>query len=280
MSQPIRIGHSPDPDDAFMFCATAHEKIDLEGLTLEHVLEDIETLNTWSFDGKLEVTAVSLHTYAHVADRYVLTAAGSSLGHGYGPRFVAKPGVTKEQAFAGTVAIPGVWTSAFLAAQLYAGSFDYIEVPFDQIIETVRSGKATCGLVIHEGQLTYADEGLILLEDLGAWWAREQDGLPLPLGVNVIRRDLGPERIKQLARIVENSIQWGIENRQEALNYALQWGRGIDQEVCDKFVTMYVNKTTLDFGEEGREAVRRFLDAAYQAQLIPHQVKAEFIKGN
>ncbi|MCA9793496.1 MAG: ABC transporter substrate-binding protein [Candidatus Eremiobacteraeota bacterium] len=272
----IRVGHSPDPDDAFMFCATAHRRIDMGDYQFEHVMEDIQTLNEWAFEKKLEVTAVSLHAYAHLADDYALLAAGASLGQGYGPIFVTRPGVDAEEAFAGPVAVPGELTTAFLVARLYAGDFPYKVVPFDQILETVRSGQASAGLVIHEGQLTYADEGLELLVDLGKWW-QEQTQLPLPLGVTIVQRSLGPERIAQVADILDRSIRYGLEHRDEALDYALQWGRGLDKDTCDRFVEMYVNDTTLDFGQAGRAAVRELFSRGHAAGIIPKSVEVDFV---
>lgn len=278
MPQLIRVGHSPDPDDAFMFCAIAKNAIDLEGLEFEHVLQDIQTLNEWAFEKKLEVTAVSLHAYAHLARDYALLAAGASLGHGYGPMFVVRPGTDAEEAFSGPVAIPGKLTTAYLTAQLYAGQFPFIVVPFDEILEVVKSGEASAGLVIHEGQLTYKQEGLDLLVDLGAWWAEETGGLPLPLGVNVVRRDLGDDMVGKLAGILDRSIRWGLDNRAEAVEYAMQFGRGLDRELCDKFVGMYVNETTLDFGNNGRQAVRELLSRAHAAGILPEAVEVEFVR--
>ncbi|MBI3927364.1 MAG: ABC transporter substrate-binding protein [Armatimonadetes bacterium] len=261
-----------------MFCAIARRRIDLEGLEFEHVLQDIQTLNEWAFEGRLEVTAVSLHAYAHLADRYALLASGASLGHGYGPILVVRPGTTREEALAGPVAIPGKLTTAYLAAQLHAGRFPIVEVPFDQILEVVRAGGASAGLVIHEGQLTYRSEGLELLEDLGKWWEQETGGLPLPLGVNVVRRDLGEDTIQRLARILERSIRYGLANHDEAVEYAMQFGRGLDRALCDRFVAMYVNETTLDFGERGRAGVRELLGRAHRAGWIPQAVEVEFVK--
>lgn len=278
MSRLIRVGHSPDPDDAFMFCAIAHRRIDTEGLEFEHTLKDIQTLNEWAFEKRLEVTAVSLHAYALLHKEYALMASGASLGHGYGPMFVVRPGTSKQEALAGPVAIPGKLTTAYLTAQLYAGDFPCIEVPFDEILEVVKSGKASAGLVIHEGQLTYAKEGLELLVDLGQWWADETGGLPLPLGVNVVRRDLGQAMVARLAGILERSIHYALEHRDEALDYALQYGRGLDRDLCDRFVGMYVNDTTLDFGNQGRKAVRELLGRAYRAGILPEEVEMEFVK--
>ncbi len=262
-----------------MFYATAHQAIDLEGLEFEHIMEDISKLNEWGFEKRLEVTALSLHAYTHLSQHYALLASGASLGQGYGPKFVVRPGTPREQALAGPVAIPGELTTAFLTAQLYAGTFPYKVVPFETIIEVVRNGQASAGLVIHEGQLTYEREGLELLVDLGQWWSEQTDGLPLPLGVNCIRRDLGAELIGKVARVLERSIRYGLDHWDDALAYALKWGRDIDRETCDRFVTMYVNDTTLDFGEPGRAGVRELLKRAQAADLIDGQVETDFIQG-
>lgn len=259
-----------------MFCATARGHVDTEGLTFEHVMEDIQTLNEWAFEKKLEVTAVSAHAYAHLAEHYALLASGSSLGQGYGPMFVVRPGVDAEEAFSGVVAIPGELTSAFLAARLYAGDFEYKCYPFDQILDVVKSKEVSAGLVIHEGQLTYEREGLELLVDLGAWFT-EETGLPLPLGVMVVRRDLGEDTIAKLARVLERSIKYALENRDEALEYAMQWGRGLDKDTCDRFVEMYVNDTTLDFGSQGQQAVRELLKRGIEAGVIDKEVALDFV---
>ena len=274
----IRVGHSPDPDDAFMFYALAVDALDTGNLRFSHVLQDIETLNQWAFEGRLEVTAISLHAYAHLHEKYALMHCGASLGHGYGPILVTRPGLSLEEALAGPVAIPGRLTTAYLVAQLFAGrSFPCYEVPFDTILEEVSSGRASAGLVIHEGQLTYPDEGLVLLVDLGKWWAEETGGLPLPLGVDAIRRDMGPELMAKVTGILEASIQHALDHREPALEYAMKFGRGLDKDRADRFVEMYVNHSTLDFGTEGRRAVRELLDRAWKAGLIPHQVEPLFI---
>lgn len=274
----IRVGHSPDPDDAFMFYALAVDALDTGDLHFSHVLQDIETLNQWAFEGRLEVTAISLHAYAYLHDKYALMHCGASLGHGYGPILVTKPGVSREEALAGPVAIPGKLTTAFLAAQLYhGGMFPHYEVAFDTILDEVAEGRAKAGLVIHEGQLTYAEQGLVKLVDLGEWWAAETGGLPLPLGVDAVRRDMGPERMARVTGILEESIRYALDHREPALEYAKGFGRGLDHERADKFVDMYVNRSTLDFGPEGRKAVRELLDRAHAAGIIPHKVEPLFI---
>jgi 1,4-dihydroxy-6-naphthoate synthase len=270
----IRIAHSPDSDDAFMFYGLAAGKVPSEGFEIEHVLSDIETLNRAAFEGKYEISAVSFHAYAHLTDRYVLLPHGASMGEGYGPVVVAKNnGPTSLKGV--RVAIPGELTTAFLALRLYDPSVEYVVVPFDEIQERVQAGHVAAGLLIHEGQLTYADEGLKKIVDLGEWWADRTGGLPLALGGNVIRRDLGPHAIGTLSRLLHDSIAYGLDHRTEAVNYAMQFGRGLDRAKTDRFVGMYVNNLTLDYGERGREAVRRLLGDAQAARLIP-EVHVEF----
>ena len=276
MAETIRVAHSPDSDDAFMFYALAAGKIDTGGLEFVHELQDIETLNRRALAGELEVTAVSIHAYAHLSDRYVLLPHGASMGEGYGPRIVAREPLRPEQLAGRTVAVPGTLTSAFLALRLFQPEARWEVVPFDRIIEHVIAGGADAGLIIHEGQLTYAREGLHLIADLGEWWARETGGLPLPLGGNVIRRDLGPERIGRVSRLLRASITWGLDHREEAIPYAQRFGRGLDAAETAEFVGMYVNPRTLDYGDDGRTAVRLFLDRGYQAGVIPRRVDVEF----
>ncbi len=274
----IRVGHSPDPDDAFMFYALAVDALPTGNLHFSHVLADIETLNQWSFEGRLEVTAMSAHAYAFLHDRYALMHCGASLGHGYGPILVTRPGLSAEEALAGPVAIPGKLTTAWLVTQLYAERpLTVREVAFDRILDEVAEGKATAGLVIHEGQLTWRDQGLALVEDLGRWWAGQTGGLPLPLGVDCVRRDLGPELMSRITGILGESIRYALENREPALEYAMKFGRGLDRDRADRFVEMYVNRSTLDFGAEGRQAVQELLDRAWKADLIPGRVVPEFI---
>ena len=279
MAETIRVAHSPDSDDAFMFYALAAGKIDTGGLEFVHELQDIETLNRQALAGELEVTAVSIHAYAHLSDRYVLLPHGASMGEGYGPRIVAREPLRPEQLAGRTVAVPGTLTSAFLALRLFQPEARWEVVPFDRIIEHVLAGGADAGLIIHEGQLTYAREGLHPVADLGEWWARETGGLPLPLGGNVIRRDLGPERIGRVSRLLRASIAWGLDHQEEAIPYAQRFGRGLDAAETAEFVGMYVNPRTLDYGEDGRRAVRLFLDRGHQAGVIPRRVDVEFAEG-
>jgi 1,4-dihydroxy-6-naphthoate synthase len=272
----IRLGHSPDPDDAFMFWALAAEKIDTRGFDFEHVLRDIQTLNEWALEGKLETTAISLHAYPFVQDRYKLLPHGASMGSGYGPVVVSRRRLTRDQLRESEIAVPGRMTTAFLVLRLYLGDFRFREVPFDRIIEEVKSGDADAGLLIHEGQLTYAAEGLEKVADLGEWWLLET-GLPLPLGVNVARRDLGTEVLHDLSEVLRESIAAGLENRSEAMAYALEFGRGLDTELADRFVGMYVNDLTCDYGEEGRQAVAELLRRGEELRAFPAPVQLEFV---
>ncbi len=269
----IRLGHSPDPDDAFMFWALAEKRIDARGFEFEHVLRDIQTLNEWALEGRLEVTALSLHAYPFVQDRYVLLPHGASMGSGYGPIVVAREPVSLTEI---EIAVPGTMTTAFLALRLAIGDFRYREVPFDQILDEVVEGRADAGLLIHEGQLTYAASGLQKVLDLGEWWLTET-GLPLPLGVNAARRDLGPDVLERLSGVLRDSIRAGLENREEAMEYALRWGRGLDTELADRFVGMYVNDLTEDYGEEGRKAVRELLRRGEEIGAFREPVRIEFV---
>ena len=272
----IRIAHSPDSDDAFMFYGLASGRVPSNGFELEHVLSDIETLNRAAFEGKYEITAVSFHAYAHLTDKYILLPHGASMGDRYGPVVVArKDGPASLKGV--RVAIPGELTTAFLSLRLFDPNVDYVVMPFDQIQDKVHSGAVQAGLLIHEGQLTYAEEGLKKIVDLGEWWADRTDGLPLPLGGNVIRRDLGPTHITALSRLLHDSIAFGLKHRDEAVQYSMQFGRGLDRARTDKFVGMYVNDLTLDYGERGREAVKRLLGDAEAAGLIP-PVHLEFAR--
>jgi 1,4-dihydroxy-6-naphthoate synthase len=273
----IRVGHSPDPDDAFMFHALANDKIDTGRYRFEHTLQDIETLNHRAFRGELELTAVSLHGYAFVTDKYALCSCGASMGDNYGPMVVAR----KPGDIAGLkgkkIAVPGTLTTAFLTLKLLLGdSFTYEVHPFDEILNIVAAGRADAGLIIHEGQLTYQNQGLSLIVDLGQWWFVET-GLPLPLGGNAIRRDLGPTAMREVTDLLRQSIRYGLDHRQEALKHAEKYGRDLDHQRTDKFVGMYVNDWTLDFGPRGREAVQSLLRRAYDAQIIPRPVDVEFI---
>ncbi len=272
----IRVGHSPDSDDAFMFYALTHDKLDTGGLRFVHQLEDIETLNRRALQGELEVSAVSIHAFAHLADRYALLASGCSMGDRYGPKLVAREALTLEQLRGKTIAIPGTLTTAYLALQLCLGKdVSTVVVPFDQIMPAVLEGKAEVGLIIHEGQLYYPDHGLHQVADLGVWWF-EQTGLPLPLGGNVVRKDLGAETVLQIARLLKQSIQYALDHREEALAYALTYARGLDPALADRFVGMYVNEWTVDYGDRGREAVRTLLEGAARAGLVP-AVDVEFV---
>ena len=272
----IRLGHSPDPDDAFMFWALAADKIDTRGFEFEHVLNDIQTLNEWALEGRLETTAISLHAYPYVQDRYSVLPHGASMGSGYGPIVVAREGLTREQLQSFEIAVPGRMTTAFLVLRLYLGDFNFREVPFDQILDEVKSGRAEAGLLIHEGQLTYAAEGLQKVVDLGEWWLLET-GLPLPLGINVARRDLGPEVLHELSEVLRESIEAGLANRAEAMEYALGFGRGLDTELADRFVGMYVNDFTCDYGEEGRQAVTELLRRGEELGAFPARVELDFV---
>jgi 1,4-dihydroxy-6-naphthoate synthase len=272
----IRLGHSPDADDAFMFWALAEERIDTRGFEFEHVLRDIQTLNEWALEGRLEVTAISLHAYPFVQDRYVLLPHGASMGSGYGPVVVARRGLTKEELRDVESSVPGKMTTAFLVLRLYLGDFRYRVLPFDQILEAVRDGEAEAGLLIHEGQLTYREEGLEKVVDLGEWWLLET-GLPLPLGANVARRDLGEERLHDLSEVLAESIAAGLANREEAMRYALQFGRGLDFSLGDRFVGMYVNELTQDYGEEGRAAVRELLQRGEAIGAFESPIHVDFV---
>ena len=271
----ITVAHSPDSDDAFMFYGLASGRVPTKDLQVDHVLADIETLNRSAFEGKYEVTAVSFHAYAHLTDKYLLLPHGSSMGDDYGPILVVRkdgPSTISES----TVAVPGTLTTALLVLRLYDPSVNYVVMPFDEIQDAVLSRKVDAGLLIHEGQLTYESEGLKKIVDLGEWWAARTDGLPLPLGGNVIRRDLGSSMISTVSRLLHDSIAYGLDHREEALDYALQFGRGLDRDKADQFVGMYVNELTLQYGERGREAVDRLFQDAWDHQLIPRKIDVEF----
>jgi len=273
----IRVGHSPDPDDAFMFHALANDKVETGRYEFTHELQDIQTLNERALRGELELTAVSLHGFAYMTDKYALCACGCSMGDNYGPMVVAREPGTLESYRGKTIAIPGKLTTAFLALRLALGEdFTPVVYPFDEILNVVKEGKVDAGLIIHEGQLTYQKDGLHLIVDLGKWW-QEETGLPLPLGGNAIRRDLGQQTMEEVTALLKQSIEYALEHRGEALDHALQYGRDLDRGEADKFVGMYVNDWTLDFGERGRAAVRKLLDRAYEAKIIPHPVDLEFI---
>ena len=286
----ITVAHSPDSDDAFMFYGLASGNVDTGGIVIDQVLSDIETLNRAAFDGKYEVTAVSFHAYAHLVDKYALLPHGASMGDKYGPIVVAPafapqgspgsygaagvPGVTGVKG--SRIAIPGTLTTAYLTLRIYEPDFEYVVVPFDEIQQAVLAGKADAGLLIHEGQLTYQDEGLRKIVDLGEWWAERTGGLPLPLGGNIIRRDLGPQMIAKVSKLLHDSIAYALSHRPEAVEYALQFGRGLDRAKTDRFVGMYVNDLTLAYGERGRQGLERLMADAYERGLIPQRVAVEF----
>ena len=282
----ITVAHSPDSDDAFMFYGLASGKVDSGGIVVDQVLADIETLNRAAFDGRYEVTAVSFHAYAHLVDKYALLPHGASMGDKYGPIVVApavdpessgEPGAARHNGVKGKrIAIPGTLTTAYLTLRLYEPDFQFVVVPFDQIQQAVLDGQAQAGLLIHEGQLTYQDEGLRKIVDLGEWWAERTAGLPLPLGGNIIRRDLGPAMIAKVSKMLHDSIAYALSHRAEAVEYALQFGRGLDRAKTDRFVGMYVNDLTLAYGERGRLALERLMADAYQHGLIPQRVPVEF----
>jgi 1,4-dihydroxy-6-naphthoate synthase len=272
----ITVAHSPDSDDAFMFYGLACGAVPTGDLEVEQVLADIESLNRWAFEGRYEVTAVSFHAFAHLSDKYALLPHGASMGDGYGPMVVVREdGPTSLDGV--TVAIPGTLTSAWLALQMYAPGIAHVVMPFDEIQQAVADGRVQAGLLIHEGQLTYRDDGLRLIVDLGVWWGERTGGLPLPLGGNVIRRDLGPELMTRVSRMLHASIKHALDNRAQAVEYAKTFGRGLDDARVDRFVGMYVNQLTLDYGERGRSAVRLFLDEAFERKLIPHKVPVDFV---
>jgi 1,4-dihydroxy-6-naphthoate synthase len=272
----ITVAHSPDSDDAFMFYGLASGAVEAGDLEVVQVLADIETLNRAAFEGRYEVTAASFHAYAHLADRYALLPHGASMGDNYGPIVVAREdGPASLEGV--TVAIPGTLTSAWLALQMYQPGLAFEVMPFDRIQDAVREGAVDAGLLIHEGQLTYADEGLRKIVDLGEWWHARTGGLPLPLGGNLIRKDLGPALMSRIAALLHASIAYGLAHRAEALAYAQRFGRGLDAARTDRFVGMYVNDLTLGYGERGRRAVERFLDEAWQRRLIPRPVAVEFV---
>jgi 1,4-dihydroxy-6-naphthoate synthase len=275
----IRIAHSPDSDDAFMFYALTQGLLDVSGLTIEHVLQDIESLNQAAFQGTYEITALSFHGYAHLADRYQLMPSGASFGDGYGPVVVSRNPLGRADLVGCPVAIPGKLTTAHLALRLWQPEVETAIVPFDRILDAVLAGEVEAGVVIHEGQLTYGDLGLRQVADLGAWW-KDETGGPLPLGGNGIRRDLDPDLKRRLCRLLTQSIEYGLDHRSEALGYAVRYARGLedDPERSDRFVGMYVNDWTRGYGEVGRRAVQLLLDRGYEAGILPHRVEAEFVE--
>jgi 5,8-dihydroxy-2-naphthoate synthase len=274
----ITVAHSPDSDDAFMFFGLASGAVETEGIEIDQVLADIETLNKAAFEGRYEVSAVSFHAYAHLADKYALLPHGASMGDRYGPILVAKRAIDPSGSLAGLkIGVPGRLTSAFLALKLYDPSFDFEVLPFDQIQQAVLEDRVDAGLLIHEGQLTYAADGLRKVVDLGEWWFERTGGLPLPLGGNVIRRDLGASTTRTVSRILHDSIAHALAHRAEAVEYAQQFGRGLDATETDRFVGMYVNQLTLDYGQRGRAALDRFFGDAFDKGLIPQRVSADFV---
>ena len=277
------LGHSPDPDDAFMFYALAENKIDTRGHAFHHILQDIETLNQRAARGELHVSAVSIHAYAYLTERYALLSCGASMGDGYGPLLVSrveppqKPDQIRDWLSKKLVAVPGLRTSAYLALKLFGVPVETVVVPFDQIFDYVRAGKAEVGLLIHEGQLTYAQEGFHLILDLGRWW-KDETGLPLPLGGNVIRKDIPPAVRKEVSEILKESIRYGLQNRLAGIKHSMPLARGLDLKQADKFIGMYVNDYTLDYGDAGREAIRQFLGRGKEQGILPGAVELEFVE--
>jgi 1,4-dihydroxy-6-naphthoate synthase len=272
----ITVAHSPDSDDAFMFYGLATNKLETDGLRFEHTLKDIQSLNEDAKNGVFDVTAISFHAYAYISDKYALLPHGASIGDKYGPILVSREPRKPEEIPGMKIAIPGELTSAFLALRIYNADFEYEVFPFDEIIDAVKNGKVDAGLLIHEGQLFYKQMGLDKVLDLGEWWS-EKTGLPLPMGGNVIRRDLGEDLMKQVSKHLHRSIIYSMENREDALRYAMQFARDMEPELADRFVAMWVNDLTLDYGERGREGVRRLLQEGYEKGIIPHKVDIEFV---
>ena len=278
----LTLGHSPDPDDAFMFYGLAKGLVDDGGYEFEHILQDIQTLNERASRGELDISAISIHAYAHVCDKYALLPSGASMGDGYGPMLVAREDFSKEEIASRRIAVPGTMTSAFLALQLWleqpAERIQYTVVPFDKIFDAVNRGEADVGLIIHEGQLTFENEGLVCCEDLGVWWGRENDGLPLPLGGNVIHKRIETDERKVVSDILENSIRYSLDNRSEAVEHSLQYARDMGIDLADTFVGMYVNDWTLDYGDAGRESIRRFLKRGFEMGFVSTNPELEFVK--
>jgi 1,4-dihydroxy-6-naphthoate synthase len=288
LTETFTLGHSPDPDDAFMFYAMAANKIDLRGYRFKHQLEDIQTLNERAMRGELHISAVSIHAYAYVSDKYLLLPCGASMGDGYGPLIIEKRRTPNAERRTSNeeirerlrdllIAVPGTMTSAFLALRLYLGEFTYVVLPFDQIFEAVRSGRTDAGLIIHEGQLTYAHSGFAKLIDLGEWW-KHRTGLPLPLGGNVLRRDIPLEIQSELSAILRESIEFGLAHRAEAVQHSMPYARDMSSDLASKFIGMYVNEFTRNYGEVGREAIRRFLGEARERGYVDREVSIDFVK--
>ena len=273
----ISLAHSPDSDDAFMFYGLATHKLDTGDLEFTHVLKDIQTLNEEARKGTYDVTAISFHAYAYIADKYALLPHGASIGDNYGPIVVAREELGVSDLSNITIAVPGTLTSAFLALSIHTPKFNYEVVPFDQIIAAVTEGRCDAGLLIHEGQLFYHNLGLHKILDLGEWWHEHTGGLPLPMGGNAIRRELGEETIREVSSLLKESIRYSLDHREDALEYALQFARDMDPTLADRFVAMWVNDLTLDYGERGREAVRRLLKEGHERGIIPHEVDVQFV---
>lgn len=282
MTRTLTLGHSPDPDDAFMFYGLAKGLVDAEGYEFEHILQDIQTLNERALREELDISAISIHAYASVLDKYALLPCGASMGDNYGPMIVAREAFGVGKLSKKKIAIPGKMTSAFLALKLFLESdrFDYVVVPFDEIMDYVKEGKADCGLLIHEGQLTFEQEGLVNIVNLGEWWFQKTNGLPLPLGANVVRKSFGQPMLSQINRILKRSIEFSLDpkHRRDAVVHSMQWGRGMEVDMADKFVGMYVNDLTLDFGDRGRRSVELFLREAHEHGFIPKPVSLEFVE--
>jgi len=272
----ITLGHSPDPDDAFMFYALAADKIDTAGLSFRHVIQDIETLNRRAMNAELDVTAVSIHAYAYVLDQYALLTSGASMGDNYGPLVISREPMSLDQLRGATIAVPGLMTTAYLTLRLCVGEVKTVVVPFDQIMDAVERGDVDAGLLIHEGQLTYSARGFAKVIDLGEWWMAET-GLPLPLGGNAIKKSLGGELIAEISDLLRESIEYGLANREVAVRHSMKYGRGMAESLTDKFVGMYVNDYTIDYGECGRAAVKLLLERGHEAGIIPRPVQLEFV---
>jgi 1,4-dihydroxy-6-naphthoate synthase len=272
----IRLAHSPDADDAFMFYGLAKNKIDTEGIEYEHVLKDIQTLNEWAKEGRMEVTAISAHAYAYVKDKYAVLTHGGSIGKNYGPMIIANQSITLESLKGKKIAIPGKMTSAYLSLKLCFPDFQEVLVNFDEIMDEVKKGTVDAGLIIHEGQLTYQEKGFYKIVDMGEWWFKKT-GMVLPMGVNAIRRDLPEDIKKKVSKQLKESIQYSLDNREAALDYALAFGRGLSRDIADKFVGMWVNERTIEMGEEGKNAIRQFLNEGEKAKLIPPIGEIEFV---
>ena len=277
----LTLGHSPDPDDAFMFYALAEDKIDSEGLAFEHILHDIQTLNERALRQELDISAISIHAYTFVLENYAILPCGASMGDNYGPMIVATKPFPVRDLSKKLIAVPGEMTSAYLALKLFLerGDFPHRVIPFDKIMDAVKAGEVDCGLLIHEGQLTYEEEGLTSIVHLGEWWYEKTGGLPLPLGANVVRKSLGKEMLSRINRVLKRSIEYALEpeHRPSAVKHSLQWARGMDHSLADEFVGMYVNDLTLDFGDRGRKSVELFLREAYNLGFVPSPVSLEFV---